>query len=45
MDVESKNQTILFRSYDAMCTIIINKDFYRELDTTNVSSELEILLD
>jgi hypothetical protein len=45
MDIESKNQTTLFRSYDAMCTIIINKDFYRELDTTNVSSELEIMLD
>ncbi|MBJ6108136.1 hypothetical protein JAO73_03870 [Hymenobacter sp. BT523] len=45
MDIESENQTILFRSYDAMCTIILNKEFYRELNTTNVSSELEIMLD
>ena len=45
MDIESENQTILFRSYDAMSFIGIDKSFYASLNPYNIPPDLEIALD
>ena len=45
MDIESINQTILFRSYDAMAFIAINKSLYTNLNSDNIPTDLEISLD
>ena len=45
MDVESENQTILFRSYDAMSFIGIDNILYGRLNSDNIPPDLEISLD
>ena len=45
MDIESKNQTALFRSYDAMSFIGIDKSLYASLNPDNIPPDLEISLD
>ena len=45
MQIESKNQTMLFRSYDVMASIFINTKFYNGLNPANISAELEIGLE
>ncbi|RSK43211.1 hypothetical protein [Hymenobacter rigui] len=45
MDIESKDQTTLFRSYDAMSFIGINKGLYERLNSDNIPADLEISLD
>lgn len=45
MDIESENQTILFRSYDAMSFIGIDSILYARLSSDNIPSDLEIALD
>jgi hypothetical protein len=45
MDIESKNQTVLFRSYDAMSFIGIDKALYGRLNSANIPLDLEIALD
>ncbi|WP_157886872.1 hypothetical protein [Hymenobacter sp. PAMC 26628] len=45
MDIESKNLTILFRSYDVMAFIGIDKSLYASLNPDNIPPDLEISLD
>jgi hypothetical protein len=45
MDIESTDQTTLFRSYDAMSFIGINRGLYERLNPYNVPTDLELFLD
>ena len=45
MDIESKNKAVLFRSYDVMAFIGIDKSFYLSLNPDNIPTDLEIALD
>lgn len=45
MNIESESQTILFRSYDSMAFIGIDKRFYTNLNSDNIPTDLEISLD
>ena len=45
LDIESENQTILFRGYDAMSFIGIDKSLYARLNPDNIPPDLEISLD
>jgi hypothetical protein len=45
MTIESKEHVVLFRSYDIMCTICMDKDFANSLNDNDLLIKLDVLID
>ena len=45
MTIESNEHVVLFRSYDIMCTICMDKDFAASLDDNDLLIKLDVLID
>jgi len=45
MTIESKEHDVLFRSYDIMCTICMDKDFCDLLNNKDLLAKLDVLID
>jgi hypothetical protein len=44
MTIESKEHVVLFKSYDIMCTICMDKDFYNSLNDKDLLIKLDVLV-